>query len=344
MKKTLIVSLFILTSTYLLSQKVDFKKDLSPLINSKVYSKEGASKADIYIQQNSKSNGELTENAILLNYEKVYSAKLYKAHCLFKEGKDSREISIIENAFEQYKEVAESLSNCVSDAEEGKKNTENLINEIVEFKKVEEKRNAEIAQQAEIDRQKVIQDSINKSDKLKKELLERNQEIYRATNSGANDPLIVAKKYAEAYISGDIETLIRLGYVDSLTRKVGILKEKTINAYKADKSKFTPQSWKSEVSKIMINPRISRDFNMADYKKANVCKTSSEFDDLKQPLISIWYENENNANVRNIISFDYKDEYCNYLPNNQHEAGIVIKHRTISLIKQNGKWLVKDLY
>lgn len=190
MKKTLTIFLFLLTSTYLLCQKVDFKKDLSPLINSKDYSKEGASKADIYIQQNTKPNGELTENAILLNYEKVYSAKLYKANCLFKEGNEARDINLLEKAFKQYKEVAESLSNCVPDAEEGKKKTENIINEIVEFKKAEEKRKAEIAKQAQIDRQKVIQDSLNLIEKMRSDSLSEVQKQKAAENQKIEDDFI----------------------------------------------------------------------------------------------------------------------------------------------------------
>ncbi len=224
----------------------------------------------------------------------------------------------------------------------------NLENKKLDFEIYQNKKGEELAKikQLENDRlNKIKNDSIAEIERIKKEEKVKNQIKYKELNTGINDPLIVAKKYAEAYISGDIETLIKLGYVDETTQKVGVLKQKTLDAYKADKSKFTPQIWKSEVLKMMINPRISKDFNAADYKKANVCGTNdTSFDDLKKPIISVWYENENDATIINIISFDYKDEYCKYLPNDKHEAGLVIKHRTMSLVKKNGKWLVKDLH
>ncbi|MBI2257363.1 MAG: hypothetical protein HYU67_00505 [Flavobacteriia bacterium] len=156
--------------------------------------------------------------------------------------------------------------------------------------------------------------------------------------------MIIATKYIEAYIKGDMETLIKLGYKDSITGKTGILKEKGILAYKKDKTKFTYETWKIEVLKFKINPRLSKDFRISDYKKGRICSAYDEsFDDFSKPIINVIYSNENEVTIRNILTFDYINEKCKYLGDGKYEAGTEIRHDDIELVKYKGKWLVKDL-
>jgi hypothetical protein len=194
MKKTITIFLFFLTSTCLFSQKVDFKKDLSPLIKAKNFSNDGATIAEKYIQQNYRPDGSLTESAILLNYNKVYSAKVYLANCLYIKGKETMDVKVLELALKHFKEASEFLTDDISGATEGKKKTESLINEIYEANdkanKLEAKRKEDILKQAEIERQKVIQDNLVLTQKIQSDSLAEIQKQNAAEKQKTEDDFI----------------------------------------------------------------------------------------------------------------------------------------------------------
>ncbi len=189
---------------------------------------------------------------------------------------------------------------------------------------------------------KIKNDSIMANLKLQMEDKAKNQIKYRELNSGVNDPMVVAKKYAEAYIKGDIETLILHGYNDSVAGKVGILDKQSIAFYKANKVSYD-KAWKEEVLRKKINLRLTQDFNKMDYKLAEKIvggERGQAADDVTKPKVVSDFEDENHVRIYSIMSYNSSSESCKGLPANSSGC---LWDIDMQLIKVKGKWKVKEL-
>lgn len=333
--KIILFSAMLMSVFNTFSQKVKYN-EIKPLLESK--QDENALPILVKYYNQNIVDGKWSSKAILMEMDNMFSASENLARIYENKANIAKSAIFADSSILWF--------NAMIKDDHPQKNTAEQKIQIIEKNKKnwqeEEISNQKRHNQVKLDSiTKIKNDSITANLKLKQEEQEKIQIKCRELNTGVNDPMIVAKKYTEAFIKGDMETLIKLGYIDTISGRTGILKAKTIAAYKADKTKFTFEIWKDEVLKSMINPRISKDYYISDYKKKNVCgQYDDEFDDISKPLMIVKYENESEVTIQNILTYDYNDKSCKSLGNDKYEAGITIHHMHIELIKYKGKWLV----
>ena len=334
----------LLASSAVFAQKVKYK-EIKPLLAELKYN-EALPKLITYYQQNTK-DGEWTSKAILMEMDNMFDAS--KAIASIYETKSIQQKSFLyaDSSIYWYNIM---ITDKHPDAEIAQNKIKTLKSNQYDYKNFEKEKSIkqENIKQKQLDsiknEERIIQaEKSNTLWRIKEDSLNKMQKILVAQNTGTNDPMIVAKKYAEAYIKGDMETLIKFGYKDSITGAVGMFKKKTIDAYKADKTKFTQQVWKDEVLEVLKNKnlRISQDFRGADYKK-KTCDRNEPDEDVTKPLIKVRYRSEKEVSIDDILTYDYEDR-CKYLGNEQWTMGIFIHHKDIWLVKVKGKWFVSYL-
>lgn len=98
MKTTLLLIALTFISCSLNAQKIKYKKDVLPYVESKELSFEGASVALKYHAQNVDENGELSEKALLLQYDNMYDTRLYLAAYYDNKGRQHKDLVALDSA------------------------------------------------------------------------------------------------------------------------------------------------------------------------------------------------------------------------------------------------------
>lgn len=201
----------------------------------------------------------------------------------------------------------------VDKMESGKKFMQGKIDELSGLKKQWE--NALKAQ-----KEQIKQDSISTA-------REAMQKKWASANTGTNDPMIVAKKWFEAFKNGDIETMFKMESKDEEGYQFPFGHNKTMEDYNSNKARYI-EDFKKRIRQSYPDLRLTQDFNENDY--------NSYFEkDKKKPLVQTIYRDEKNVDIGKFTSFKYT---------NKTTGETSTSHFGISLIKINGKWLVVRIH
>jgi hypothetical protein len=301
------------------SQKIKYK-EIKPFLESKNYD-EALPKLKVYYEQNI-VNGAWSNKAILMEMNNMLDASKNISIIYY-------EKSIGQNSSSYTDSAIYWLNIMIKDDHPEK---DDAIYKITELNKIKNKWVAAEKEEDRAKQQRLIEarnkqklDSLDLIKKLEKEKLNKLQEKYIAENVGINDPMLVAKKFATAYINSDMETMLKLGYNDTVSGNIVGFKQKNLEAYSQDKQKFI-QLLKDEVIKRKPNLRLTEDYNINDYKKPT---EYDKGDPIEKPLIETRYIDENHVKISNIMTYDGSNG--------------ALYHGDMKLVKFKGKWLVEKV-
>lgn len=98
MKRNLIIATLFAVAICSQAQSIKYKKDVQPLIDAKDYSVNAKNTALKFHQQNAKADGSLTEKAIMMSWDNMYSTRHYLGLCYYSLGGEQSNVSLLDSS------------------------------------------------------------------------------------------------------------------------------------------------------------------------------------------------------------------------------------------------------
>jgi len=145
-KTSMILLILVLIINFTFAQKVNYKKDLKPYIESNYTGDEAFQKAKLFHAQNTNSDFSISDKALLLQYDNVYQTRLYLSTCYGVRGEKKLSIEMMDTCV-FYARLAAKLYDDVKTNEFINKmlNAKKaVIDKVVTNKNVEEERQKQV--------------------------------------------------------------------------------------------------------------------------------------------------------------------------------------------------------